>query len=102
MTRGCTPTIICRLPEEVDLSLADNVYVTLGQGARKVTKSGSDIEVSGSNVSIWLSQKDSLHFNNINNTVKIQVNWTYSAGNRGATTIKELVLNPNLLPEVLE
>lgn len=101
MTRGCTPTIICRLPVEVNLDLADNVYVTLSQKGRRITKSGTDLDVSGSSVSVWLAQQDSLYFRDVNDTVGIQVNWTYLDGNRGATKIKEIRLDPNLLPEVL-
>ena len=100
MTQGTTPTITCRLQAEIDLTQAGNVYLTLRQGGRTVTKSGGDLTIEESSVGADLTQEDTLLFRH-DAPVHIQLNWTYGDGTRGASEIVTVMLGRNLLPEVL-
>lgn len=100
MIQATTPTIICRLPEGVDLSLAENIYFTLQQPNMLIRKTGEAVVVDGREVSVYLAQRDTVRI--AVGTAKVQLNWTYSDGSRGATREKEINIEPNSLLEVLE
>lgn len=111
--RGTTPTFELSL-EGVDLTAANNVYVTFvqdnpaGYNKSTVTKTGEDIEVrketqqtdTVSYVSVYMTQSEMLGFGV--GRVSIQVNWTYADGSRAASEIASIDLTANLLPEVIE
>lgn len=106
MVRGSTPTITLTVGDEtLDLGTADNVYVTFtdnpGFGAKTVvTKTGSEISVSGNVVDVWLTEEESLSL--ANGSAAVQVNWIYyEDGNarRGATLAKNITIFPQLLEE---
>lgn len=101
MIRATTPTLELELEDEnIDLGLAKDVYVTLRQGARKVTKSGNSIVIDGNIVSVHLSQQETLIFYPFHN-VEVQLNWTYPGSARAASEIGHISVGENLLPEVL-
>lgn len=101
MTRGTTPTYTFELEDEsIDLSDAEEVYVTISQGRKKLTKSGGDVTVDGNTASIYLSQEDTLGFA-AGQRAEFQLNWIYSDGARACSEIVSLVVGRNLLPEVL-
>lgn len=105
MIQGTTPTFTFKIKDNtVDLSEATNVYVTLAQGIKLIEKQGSDLQIDGATVSVWLTQEESLKLTEGIN-VEVQVNWTYSDGDqlrRAATVVKSISVNKQLLKRVIE
>lgn len=100
MIRATTPTFTLTVGDQsIDLSQASNVYVTVTQGARKVTKTGADLTIDGNVVQCTLSQTESLYFKP-GSTADIQVNWIYGTV-RAATEVISVPVGNQLLPEVL-
>ena len=98
IARGVTPTFVLSFPETVDLTQATSVYVTFSYGRRTLTKSGDDLEVAAHQISVFLSQTETLSFP-IGN-VEIQVNWM--VGNlRYASDIAQYNITRQLLDKVL-
>ena len=92
---GTTPTFTFTFPDTLDLSTANNVYVTFKSknGTVLFTKSGEGVRVSQNIVSIDLTQKETLPLQK----VKIQINWTYANGKRGSSEIAEFDFSEQLL-----
>lgn len=106
MIRATTPTFTFTIKSEtLDLSEANNIYVTLAQGGRTITKTGEDIELTvPRTVAVFLSQEESLGL--AEGGMDLQVNWTYTdvGGNtrRAATKPKTIPVTKQLLKEVIE
>ena len=100
MVRGTTPTFILKFGNDIDLTLANNVYVTFEQYYTKLNKSGEDIEVTAHQVDVYLSQEETLKF--AEGKAKIQVNWTYQDGKRACSDILVVDVGPNLIGSVLQ
>ena len=100
--QGITPTFTFSIPSDcgIDLTECENVYVTFRQGNTLLTKTGSDIVVSETDVDVFLSQSETLAFGVGN--VRVQMNWTYADGSRGASKQGNINWDANLLKEVLE
>lgn len=109
MIRGTTPTFTLKLKEDsnIDLSEARNVYFTVSQGAKAITKTGDDIEISdGRTVLVFLNQEESLSLVEGQKT-EVQLNWTYldpdgETVRRAATKIKTIELGKQLIRKVIE
>lgn len=101
MIRGTTPTFQLKLiSDSVDLTLAENVYATFKQGSKVITKTGEDIDVSPTQVDVYMSQEETLGFRY--GDIRIQLNWTYEDGSRACSKIVTILANRNLLERVLE
>ena len=99
--RATTPTFRHVFSEaSLDLTTAHHVYVTYRQGSRALTKTGADIEVEPKQVTVFLSQKETLMFRA--GIVEAQINWTTAGGKRAASKIKGIELEENLLDKVVE
>ena len=101
--RGVTPTIVLTFADPaLDLTTADHVYVTFRnvQGGKDITKSDEDLTVSAKQISVFLSQSDTLSFTK--GAVAIQANWTYASGARAASTIVNYTFGDQLLNRVVE
>ena len=61
MRRGTTPTLKIRI-KGVDLSELENIYVTIKQSQKEITKTGYEITVDGDMLYVSLSQEDTLVF----------------------------------------
>lgn len=96
--QGLTPTITVTVGTSIDLTEAENVYVSFKQG-NKVLKLTDGFDVQAHQVDIYLEQADTLSF--APGAVEIQLNWTYSSGQRSATKPVNLSVAPNHLLEVL-
>lgn len=96
---GLTPTIIVRMPQEIDLTEAAHVYVSFKQAGKLILKKTDGFTVAPHEVSVYLTQEETLKFAPRDAT--IQVNWTYATGQRGATRWVGIAFNNNHLPEVL-
>lgn len=100
MHQGITPTITLTLPETIDLTYANNVYVTFVCGNKKLQKTGSDLAIDGNEIEVTLTQEETLAMK----TVYVQVNWTYLEGGatkRAASDIVCVNFKRTLEPEVL-
>lgn len=97
--QGITPTFTFILPSTVDLTQAENVYATFRQMNRELTKTGRDITVREYEVDVFLTQAETLAFER--GSVRAQINWTYSDGNRGETDIASIEWAETLLRKVL-
>lgn len=96
VSKGTTPTVICVFNEpDLDLTLANNVYVTFTSNLRTVTKSGEDLTVEPNRIIVSLSQADTLSFQI--DDVEIQANWTYDGRRRACSTIEKIDVTRNLL-----
>ena len=108
MIRGTTPTFTFTIVNEtVDLTEAENVYVTIRQGSKEITKTGEDLEVAARTVNVFLNQEESL---SLSETVQaeVQINWTYldpidnTIVRRAATKVKSVSVTKQLLKRVIE
>lgn len=104
MVRGTTPTYIFTFPEDVDLSMAEAIYVTFAnkQYQTLLEKTGDDLEVSGNTVSVFLNQEETLTIQRTE--VYIQINWTYNDGGitkRACSEILKDSVGRNLINEVI-
>ena len=98
--RGTTPTLVLTFSDEtLDLTQASNVYVTIEAAGQILTKPGSALAVEERQISVFLSQSETLAFSP--GRVKIQVNWIYADGKRGASEIAYYDFSPQLLGRVL-
>lgn len=107
MIRATTPTFTLKIKSTtLDLSEAENIYVSLAQGNRiYLEKSGDDIEFEAPRtVKVWLTQEESLSLAE-GFQLEIQINWTYVdvSGNhrRAATKIKSVLVTKQLLRRVV-
>lgn len=103
MYKGTTPTFTLTLPEEVDLTTAQNVYVTFEKGKKELRKTGDDLVVTAHQVEVYLSQEETLSFPSGN--VDLQLNWTYQDGGmikRAASNIVSVSMKTNLEDRVLD
>lgn len=103
MINYTTPTITLTV-EGVDIT-QHNVYVSLEQGVRELTKTGSDLILQSQQtdtvITFTLTQEESASFD-FRKNVSIQVNWITSGGVRAATEIKSIDVMRNLLDEVIQ
>lgn len=96
--QGLTPTITITVPNDTDLTEAANVYPSIKQGKRLVRPVTFD--VTAHQVDIYLSQEETLSL--VPGGAEVQLNWTYSAGQRGATIPVMVQIMANQILEVLE
>lgn len=104
MFRGTTPTYTFTFPDEVDISQANEIYVTFSNLWSKeiLTKSGNDLNVVDNSVEVFLDQEETLSFPN--GQVKAQLNWLYDDGGvtkRACSQIITLIAERNLIDEEL-
>lgn len=101
--RGTTPTYILTFSESsnIDLTLARHVYVTFKSIHGKVilTKSDEDLIIESKSISVYLTQKETLSFFD---TMRMQANWTYENGSRGASAVQNLRFTEQLLDKEVE
>ena len=104
MYKGVTPTFIFKPKDSVDLSQANEVWVTFAtMGNREIfTKSGDELRVTSDAVEVFLTQEETLSFPQ--GKVAIQLNWIYDEGTvtkRACSNRLEITVNRNLKNEVL-
>lgn len=69
--RGTTPSLTVTL-DGLELNTVDVLWLTLKQGSLEITKTLDDMEVNGNELSVWLSQEETLQFST-SSRVSIQV-----------------------------
>lgn len=99
MIQATTPTITLTITNagELDLTTAEHVYVTLEQNGGSLTI--TDLSVEPQAVSFTLSQEDSLSLPV--GPMNCQINWVFADGTRGATKLRTLTIQRNLIEKVL-
>lgn len=96
-----TPTItITFTDDELDLTAASGVYVTLKQNNVELTKTGTDIAVSAKQIELVLEQDDTVKF--AEGFVNIQVNWVFPNGKRACSDVQTIQMSRQLLKAVIE
>lgn len=104
MIPACTHVIELELDDHsINLNEATAVYVTLRQCGNTMTFTGEQLEIDEYNVSVLLTQEESLKLYN-NRPAQVQVNWiTESLGDvsRAATDIADIEVREQLLRRVL-
>ena len=98
--RGTTPTFILTFTGAIDLTEAENVYVSFQSGQKLITKTGTDLDVQAKQISVYLSQQETLAFPV--GDVKIQANWTTASGQRIASDVKTYAITEQLLQKVID
>lgn len=103
--RATTPTLTLSVRgENIDLTQANNVYVSLKQGEFDVVKTGEDLVVEATVVKVWLSQQETLSLKS-GQVLLVQINWTYidtyGVTQRVATEVGSITITPQLLCEVV-
>lgn len=99
--RASTPTIgLTFKDDELDLTDALHVYVTLKQGTKKVTKKDSELVVEPKRIEFELSQAETLAF--MEGQVKVQANATYAGKKRLPSEVRTFNLSEQLLEEEIE
>lgn len=105
MIRGTTPTIRLNVTNggELDLTQSDELYVTLRQGQRLITKI-TGVKIEPQSISFALTQREALSLKE--GPAEVQVNWTYkdavdSTERRAATRIRQIEISRQLLDEVI-
>lgn len=101
--RGTTPTITFELDDDgydIDLTKANNIYVTFESGFKSCTKTGNALTITPKTVTVTLSQQETLAFKDRN--VKIQINWTYANGARWSSECVNYTITEQLLNRVVD
>lgn len=100
MVQATTPTFVLTLPQTVNLEQAENVYFTFEQVGRKITKTGTDLTISGNTVTVSFTQQETVLMSVAQ--AQLQLNWTYADGSRACSNIETVEVTKNLLNEVKE
>ena len=99
MVRATTPTFELTF-EDIDLTEAAEVLVTIKQGDVELTKSGDDLTVTATTISVFLSQGETLLFTS-GRKAEIQANFVYLDNTRACSNIASVAVDRNLLAEVV-
>lgn len=95
-----TPTFTLTFTEkDLDLTQAQNVYVTFRSGAVFMTKTGEDLTVGEKTISVDLTQEETARF--VMGSVEIQANWT-QGNKRIASEVATYDMTKQLLTAVVE
>ena len=102
MYKGTTPTYIFRTEADIDLTRANNVYVTFSDRGKNMlfTKTGQDLIIQEKAVGVYLTQEETLSLPY--GRVYAQLNWTYDNGKRMCSQVILISISQNLLCAVVE
>ena len=99
--RAATPTIALTFSdEELDLTDALHVYVTLKQDTNTLTKQDTELTIESKRIEFELSQTETLAF--MEGLVKVQANATYAGRKRLSSEVRTFNLSEQLLEEEIE
>ena len=97
-----TPTFTLTFDDvDLDLTDAENVYVTFKSRDNLVTKTGEDLDISEKEIEVKLTQAETGKFTP-NEAVEIQANWTMTSGDRAASVVVTTLIDEQLLKKVVE
>ena len=96
-----TPTFTLTFSDNtLDLTQAENVYVTFQSYRHCLTKSGEDLTIAAKTIDVYLTQEETAKFGV--GDLAIQVNWTMQGGARAASTVAHYDISEQLLKRVVE
>lgn len=105
MIRGTTPLIHMNIINggELDLTEAEDLYITLRQGNTVITKR-DELVIDAQSVGFSFTQRESLRLKE--GPAEVQVNWIYvdpedNVKRRAATRIQRIEIGGQLLDEVI-
>lgn len=104
MYRLTTPTITFHLPETVDLTQADEIFVTFANRQQKkiLEKNESELTITATTVGVFLTQEETKSLTG--DEVKVQLNWTYNEDGqvkRACSNIVNISVKENLKKEII-
>ena len=74
MYRGSTPTLTFRLPKDIDLSMVDKLRIDFSQANINIfSKDLSECFINGNDISVKLTEEETLRFDSKKNPVKMQL-----------------------------
>lgn len=85
MIRGTTPTHVFKT--DVDLSDAEVVYVTYGQGNKQLEKTKKDLTFTDTGFEVKLTQAETLGFKALGINAEVQIRARYADGTAIASNI---------------
>ena len=86
MRRGTTPKN--KFIPDIDLTDAEEIYITYKQGCRVLEKTKADlIDLEPELISVELSQEETLMFKSYGDDIEIQVRAKFAGGNVSASNI---------------
>ena len=95
-----TPTFTLTFTEQgLDLTTAENVYVTFKSKMNVITKTGDSLTVAARSIIVHLTQMETGKF--CPGDIEIQANWTTASGDRAASKIVAYHIDRQLLTEVI-
>ena len=98
--RYTTPVFTLTFKEkDLDLTQAENVFVTFRQACKLMTVTGEDLTVGEKTIAVSFTQEETAQF--CEGDVEIQANWLI-AGNRAASEKVTYQFTDNLLKQVIE
>lgn len=97
MTRGTTPDYVITV-EDMESLGNSSVYVTLRQGDVVVTKETDDVAIEGNQITVCLTQEETLAFNE--GYAQMQVRGVTN-GDAWASPIVDVPVKPVLLEEII-
>ncbi len=104
MYKITTPTVTFTFPAGVDMTQAENVFVTFSdlKSSKIIEKTGESLTITSNAVEVLLTQEDTQRFPV--GTVKVQINWTYldeGITKRACTDVMAFIVRDNLHPEII-
>ncbi len=102
VVRATTPTFIFQTSDDVDLTLASEVHVTFSSFGVLLDKTGADLDVTTQQISVYLSQEDTLKFKP--GKCEAMINVKYPDGSRGSSDPDHPIIftvTKNLLAKVI-
>lgn len=106
MYKLTTPTITFTLPDTVDMTTAEELYVTFAtrQSRPIFEKTKDDLEITTNTVGVFLSQEETQQLTG--EVVKVQLNWTYideedNIKKRACSNIVDISVKENLKKEII-
>lgn len=98
--RYTTPVFLFTFSKQgIDLTQADEVFVTFKQAGNSVTKTGNDLVVEEKTISVGFTQEETSRF--CVGDVEIQANWVMSNGKRAASEVVKYQFTEQLLQRVI-
>lgn len=96
-----TPTFLLTFTDQnLDLTEAENVYVSFRSQGYTLTKTGESLIVQAKSIQVKLTQEETGKF--IPGNIEIQANWTMASGDRAASNIVKCMIDRQLLTEVVD
>ena len=96
-----TPTFTLTFTQQgLDLTAAQNVYVTFRSCGNTITKTGDALTVGEKTIGVHLTQAETARFKP--GEIEIQANWTTSGGDRAASNVVRYPIDRQLLTAVIE